>query len=58
MKNNNKITLKVEDDKMYCHCGKQMIDFMDTFLCPSCDQMQITDMVWCKQHIEEKKRKL
>ena len=55
MKNNDTVILKVEDDGIFCHCGKQMIQYMSTFLCPSCDQVQIRDMTWCKQHIEGEK---
>jgi hypothetical protein len=35
-----------------CHCGAHMMKIMDTFLCPCCEQSQIEDLNWCKQHIE------
>ena len=54
--NNTDIKLVVENNIMRCHCGRPMIMIKNTLLCPSCNPVQIEDMNWVIQHIEERKR--
>jgi hypothetical protein len=35
-------------------CGRPMINYMDTFLCQFCDQIQIQDLTWCKNYIDKR----
>lgn len=45
-----------KNELFLCHCGGRMIQIMDTFLCPSCEQTQIEEMNWVRQHIETRER--
>jgi len=53
--NNNHYSFTVENDLMICpFCKGIMQNYMDTFVCPSCQPDQIRDLTWCKQHMEQK----
>ena len=55
---NTKVTLMiVEDDLCICPVHKTpMMQIMDTFVCPSCDPLQVEDLNWVSKHIEERKK--
>ena len=55
--NNEVLLMTIENNLCICPlCKGVMIQYMDTFLCPSCSPEQIDDLNWVRQHIEERKR--
>jgi hypothetical protein len=45
------------DDPLRCPgCGNQMVMYMDTPICQTCDKDQVLDLTWQKNHIKENKK--
>ena len=37
-------------------CKGNMGFFLDTLVCPRCDTVPISDLVWCKEYLYNKKK--